>query len=266
MLGWSLWRIDQGRSLIPFCNPYTQLSHCRHWRRLRLEDEEALQDLLEQRPALILYCGGICDVEKCERNPSWAWQINVGAVEKLLRLLPESTRLVYCSSDHVFGGERGPYLESSSPDPISVYGKTRVAAERLVSERGGKTLILRLGLPIGPSIDGKSGHLDWLRYRTQRNLPITVVEDESRSVAWSCDLAERVLAFAESPICGIRHVVSSRCVGRLELATYLNQRFGLNATLRVGKRKERKFPHLGRVDLQTEWNDALACPLPDVLD
>src|SRR5581483_9657102 len=43
------------------------------------------------------------------------------------------------------------------------------------------SLVIRIGLPIGPSPDGRTGHRDWLRYRLDRNLPVTIVRDEYRS-------------------------------------------------------------------------------------
>lgn len=79
--------------------------------------------------------------------------------------LPENIRLVYVSSDHVFGGDDA-YDEASRPCPISLYGRTRVDAEALVLGRP-LSLVIRPGLAIGPSPNGRTGQLDWLHYRTQ---------------------------------------------------------------------------------------------------
>ena len=218
-----------------------------------------------ESPRVLIHCGGICDVEKCENDPNWAWQINVHSLEPLLTHLPDDTRFVYVSSDHVFGGNRGPYTESSKPDPITVYGQTRVAAENIVSERRPDALIIRTGLAIGPSFDGRTGHLDWLRYRQMRGLPMTVVHDECRSTVWADALALRIRRMAEASIYGVRHIVSTRTVSRLELARYLNDHFNLGANLKIEARRDRNVPHLGRVELQSCFNDELANPLPSVV-
>ena len=60
----------------------------------------------------------MCDVEKCEADPDWAHEINVQQLHRVIKALPEKTRLVYVSSDHVFGGD-GEYDERSRPCPIS---------------------------------------------------------------------------------------------------------------------------------------------------
>src|SRR4029079_12168866 len=138
---------------------------------------------------------------------------------EVLSGLPAGARMVYISSDHVFGGD-GIYDEDAEPCPISVYGRTRVEAERLVLQRPG-SLVIRVGLPIGPSLNGRTGHCDWLRYRSDRNFPITIVSDEYRSAVRADHLACRVLQLAESSAVGIRHVAATRVASRIELANHL---------------------------------------------
>lgn len=264
MVGWSIVQLGK-EAIAPFCNPFTRAEPCRSWRRIRLEDEDAIAAVLRERPPLVIHCGGICDVDKCEQEPRFAQTINVDSIAALLRHLPAETRLVYCSSDHVFGAGPGPFDETSTPQPISEYGRTRVAAETLIQEHRPRGLIIRCGLPVGPSIEGKTGHLDWLRYRHSRRLPMTVVEDEVRSAVWSHKLAERIWGLARSNVTGIRHVAATRAVSRVELANYLNERYEIGARFDVSRRVEQAVPHLGNVALSTRFEDELAQPLAAVV-
>ena len=175
------------------------------------------------------------------------------------------TRIVYFSSDHVFSGDSGPYDEDDSPDPISVYGQSRARAESILLSNRPDALILRTGLSIGDSIDGKSGHLDWLRGRTARGLPTTVVQDEYRCVSWSQDLGQRILDYAHSDLSGIRHITTQQAISRRELARFVDQRFEIGAHIQLETRSERAFPHLGKMQLQTKWSDTLSHPLPSVV-
>jgi len=206
----------------------------------------------------LIHCAGICDVEKCEADPKWAELINVKSIRYILRYLPKKTRLVYCSSDHVFSGDSGPYTEYSTPDPISKYGKTRVDAERLIQKYRKDSLIIRYGLGIGPSIGGRTGHLNWLQYRHENGLPLTVIADEYRSAVWTHDLVKRVMELAYSNHIGIRHIPSDRTVSRLQLARYLNETHQIGASLDVRLRSQIKGPHLGRVELKSQFRDALS--------
>ncbi len=265
MLGWSILRAGKASEITAFCNELTRSPPPGITQGIDLDDEPAVAALFARvRPRLIINCAGVCDVGTCEESPQFAHVVNVEGTRVLLAHAPADTRIVHLSSDHVFSGDTGPYYEDSPTDPVSVMGHTRVAAERLVLARA-NTLVLRAGLWIGPSATGRIGHLDWLRGRHRRGLPMTVVADEYRSAVWAEDAARRVWQLACSELTGVRHVVATRIVSRPELARYLNEAFAIGAQLGFETRAQRKLPHLGRLDLRTRYTGALAAPLPSVI-
>jgi dTDP-4-dehydrorhamnose reductase len=263
ILGYNLAR-QFPETILPFVTPGNRVRPVGKWPALNLEDPDWPAALFRQyQPDLLLYCHAVCDVPKCEAAPDWARDINIEHVRRVMAALPAKTRMIYVSSDHVFGGD-GVYDEQSSPCPISVYGQTRVAAEALVLSRKG-SLVIRVGLPIGASANGRSGHWDWLRYRIRRKLPITIVHDEYRSAVWVNDLAARVMRLVESTETGIRHVSATRVVSRVELANYLLSLLGESADYQCESRHQRAAPHLGRVELASVYQDELSQPLPSVI-
>jgi dTDP-4-dehydrorhamnose reductase len=264
MLGWSILRMAPS-DVRPFCNSLTRSPPPPIEEGIDLDDEPAVAALFARvQPSLVINCAGVCDVGTCEESPAFARLVNVEATRVLLAHAPPQTRIVHMSSDHVFSGDTGPYYEDSPTDPVSVMGATRVDAEQLVLARP-NTIIIRAGLWIGPSATGRVGHLDWLRGRHRRGLPMTVVADEHRSAVWAEDAARRVWQLARSPVTGIRHIVAERIVSRPELARYLNAKLGIGAQLAFETRAERKNPHLGKLDLRTRYRDDLAIPLPSVI-
>jgi len=266
MVGWSVLRSSGLPEVVPFCNGFTRSAPAPIERGIHLDDPVAVYELFaHERPALIIHCAGVCDVERCEESPEFAFSVNVDGMQLLLDHAPPEARIVYCSSDHVFSGDTGPYWEDSPTDPVSVYGRTRVAAEKLLLARP-NTLVIRSGPWIGPSATGRNGHLDWLRYRHGKRLPMTVVADEHRSVIWAEDAARRVAALARSDVTGIRHLTATRAVPRPVLATYLNDRFAIGATWQLQLRRERGAPHPGKIELRTRHSDGLAAPLRSVID
>ncbi|MDQ3367120.1 MAG: sugar nucleotide-binding protein [Myxococcota bacterium] len=266
LLGWSIFRA--GPQAIAFCNGFTRSPPPGIERSIHLDDELAVSQLFaREQPELIVHCAGVCDVATCEEAPDFAYSVNVDGTRILLDYAPAAARIVYCSSDHVFGGDAGPYAEDTAPSPISVYGETRAAAEQLVLARA-NTLVVRGGLWIGPSSNGRMGHLDWLRQRHRRGLPMTIVADEHRSAVWAEDAARRVWDLAHSSITGIRHLTTTHPVSRPELAHYLSTHFEIGAQFEVVPRvdqRSRGTPHLGHVELATIHTDALAAPLAPVV-
>ena len=265
MVGWSILRAAP-EPVLAFCNASTRAWPSELAGGIDLDDESAVAALFERiQPRLVINCAGVCDVGTCEASPDFAREVNVEGTRHLVTHAPARTRVVHLSSDHVFSGDTGPYDEDSPTDPLSVYGKTRVAAEQIVAARA-DTLAIRPGLWIGPSYNRRIGHLDWLRDRHRRQLPMTIVADEQRSAVWAEDAARRVWELARSRITGIRHVIATRTVARPDLARHLDRAFGIGASVAFETRRERKNPHLGRVELRTRFRDALAEPLRSVLD
>lgn len=264
ILGYSIANLFPDK-VLPFVTRANRAKTIRQWPVLNLEDPAWPATVFEQhQPDLFIQCHAVCDVPRCEVAPDWAREVNIVYLDRVLDALPDKTRLVYVSSDHVFGGD-GVYDEDSRPCPISVYGRTRVEAEAMVLARPG-SLVIRVGLAIGPSPNGRTGHWDWLRYRIGKNLPVTIVHDEYRSVVWAHDLALRVMRMAESGETGIRHVSATRVVSRVELANHLLTLFGEPANYESESRHQRSAPHLGRVELASIHSGELYEPLRCVLD
>lgn len=253
------------KTVLPFNSPGNKAKAVRQWPALQLHDPVWIDDVFQRiQPNTLLYCHAVCDVPKCEASPEWAYEMNVQQLNRVIDAMPEHTRLVYVSSDHVFGGD-GVYSEDSIPSPISVYGRTRVEAEQLVLKRQG-TLVIRAGLGIGESPDGRTGHLDWLRYRAKRQLPITIIEDEYRSAVWQRDLATRILQLAQSRESGIRHISATRAISRVELANYLMRHFNIPAMFNIETRHQQSHPHLGRVELVSMFRNELYPPLTSIVE
>jgi dTDP-4-dehydrorhamnose reductase len=268
LIGWAVVGAarQRGFRVVPACNRHNRSPHTRGWVRVNADEPGAWNVLQASSPDVVLYCGGICDVDRCEAHPAFAHAVNVRGVEAMLEQLPVRTRLLYVSSDHVFGGDDGPYTEATPPSPISVYGHTRVEAEARVAHERPDALIVRIGLPIGPSLCGRRGHLDWLRHRHARGLPMTVIAGERRSAVWADAAAQRLLDLALGRLAGVRHITATRPCWRPELAEALCRRLGLAARYEVRHRRELALAHLGDVELGTMYDDELAAPLPAVLD
>ncbi|WP_214103845.1 SDR family oxidoreductase [Acrocarpospora catenulata] len=85
-------------------------------------------------PDVVLHAAGLAVVDACESDPRLAMRVNVEGTSHVAEACARlDARLVYISSDYVFDGRRGGYRESDAPNPVSVYGLTKLAGERLAA-------------------------------------------------------------------------------------------------------------------------------------
>lgn len=128
--------------------------------RLDLRDEPALTTLLRQDFDLVIHCAGLVDLAAAEAQPGLAHQLNVTSVRMVRDALCDTaTKVVLLSSDNVFDGTRESYSELDTPAPVNVYGRSKLAAEELLSEDA-RHLVVRI-----PMIFGRSPWRDAFLYR-----------------------------------------------------------------------------------------------------
>jgi dTDP-4-dehydrorhamnose reductase len=195
------------------------------------EDHEGLAALFEQyRFASVLDCAGNCALRACELDPTMAWRINVDGVRNLTSfVVKRSVRFVHLSIDLVFSGTgSGGHVEEDSTDPVTVYGKTMVAAEEIIFDRLASACVLRISLPMGISFNGHAGAIDWIQSRFKKCRPATLYYDEVRTPTYTdClnRLCETVLA---GDLGGLYHAGGPRPLSLFQIAQIINRVGGYN--------------------------------------
>src|SRR5678815_6162632 len=100
--------------------------------QLDLTDRSAVASAFQRhKPQLVIHCAALSRTRDCEQDPDRARAINVDATATLSQLA-QDIPFMLLSSGEVFDGARGWYRESDDPHPISVYGRTKLEAERVV--------------------------------------------------------------------------------------------------------------------------------------
>jgi dTDP-4-dehydrorhamnose reductase len=140
-----------------------------------------------------------------------------------------STRLVHLSTDVVFGGRQDPYAESDVPDPITDYGRHKLAAERAVADAHPHAVLVRTSLLYGDVDLSPVQHdvVDALGGRRE----MAFFTDEVRCPAHVADVARAVLALAaRADVPGPLHVAGPRPLSRAAFAALTATLLGLDAT------------------------------------
>ena len=242
------------------------------------EDHGRLRALFDEYQfRSVLNCAGNCALRACELDSRLAWRTNVEGLINLLSIIVErDVRLVHLSIDLVYlrAIDQPPSPQSASPDslgyvetdptdPVTVYGKTMVAAEQLLADWMPEACMLRISLPMGVSFNGHAGAIDWIQSRFKKGRPATLYFDEVRTPAYTdClnRLYERVLA---SDLAGLYHAGGPRALSLYQIAQVINRVGGYDPNLLMGCPRIEAGPIPPRAGDVTMNSQALAEALGD---
>lgn len=155
-----------------------------------LMDPKALARLIEDsRPDALINAAAYTAVDKAESDRATAQRINADAVGEMgKRLAERGTPIIHYSTDFVFSGGLGrAYTEDDSPDPLNVYGETKLNGERALLDSGAKALIFRTSWVYGAR---GANFLLTMRKLFREREELRVVDDQIGSPTWSRMLAE----------------------------------------------------------------------------
>lgn len=140
--------------------------------------------------------------------------------------------LVLLSTDSVFDGAAGPYAEADVPNPINAYGRTKRAAEEVVTAAGAPSLIVRTSLIYGWPPPGRSVNFAARVVRALRaGRPVTAYTDMLRSPVYVEDLARLLGQVLERRVTGLLHLAGAEAVSMARFAAAIATTFELDATL-----------------------------------
>jgi dTDP-4-dehydrorhamnose reductase len=202
-----------------------------------ITDTEQLERIRREfRPTSVIHCAGVCDLDLCEERPEWAYDLNVNGMKAVTEVFGDTCKIIYMSTDLVFSGEQSPasgYAEHHSPDPISVAGKTFLQAEQVLGEIE-DACIVRLGLPLGDSITGDKGAIDWIKSRLTKDRPVTLFHDELRSCIRCDQIAEMIGPILSLNLQGMYHFGGNRPWTLHEIGQHVLGKYGCSEHLLKG--------------------------------
>jgi dTDP-4-dehydrorhamnose reductase len=196
----------------------------------RRQDVRRVVDEFE--PEFIVNTAAITDVDHCEAHRDAAWQVNVASVENLaIAAKFVGASVVQLSTDYVFDGKSGPYSEGDRPNPISYYGRTKLASENVLLTSGVPHAILRTMVLYGTGHNVKSNFALWLINSLGAEKAIRVVTDQIGTPTLVDDLAYAILKIIEMNRTGLYNIAGADLVSRFEFARILAGVFGFNEKL-----------------------------------
>ena len=172
------------------------------------------------KPDAIIHSAAITQVDDCELNRDHCYSINTASTIELISIAKEvDAAFHFISTDFVFSGDDGPYVESDQTGPVNYYGETKELAEQYLIQSGLDWSIIRTVLLYGKTDQIKrSNFIYWVRDNLMESKPIKVVNDQIRTPTYIPDLAKGIIAAVERQAKGIYHISGDEIMTPFEMA------------------------------------------------
>lgn len=193
---------------------------------LPLENHDAIVKLLaSEKPDLVINSAALTNVDRCEKEREYAYRVNGLAVRHMaLECRKIGARLVQISTDFIFDGTTGNYVENAPPNPINYYGLSKLASEHfaLSSE---ENLVVRTS-----GVFGYSNNFPLFVYNKLKNGEVVNAIKGFYSPIHAENLAKAIEKLIDLKEVGIINVAGER-VSRMELALGIAEYFGLDKNM-----------------------------------
>lgn len=236
LFGSKLAKLALDRGIDVYSSDIQGLSTYGNFVKLDIADKVRVDETFRSiKPDVVVHAATLTDVDKCELNKNLAWRVNVDGTKNIAEASKQAGAfLVYISTDYVFSGEKGCYVESDSPDPINYYGLTKLEAETVVMQTMpepdffiGRPSVIYGSTPAA----GKVNFALWLIETLRKGERVRIVTDQWNTPTLNTNMAEMTLEVVERRITGVYHTCGATRLSRFEFATQIADCFGLDKSL-----------------------------------
>ena len=176
-------------------------------------------------PDVIIHCAGIANVKEVDANPNIAHRLSIDVIEGLSKLsLSIGARLIFISTDSVFGYSSSFNKEDDPTNPISLYARLKLESEQIIASYNPNHVIVRTRF-YGDGPPG-SHFVPTVMFNSSEQKTSECASYLHNTQIYAGNLAEVLFELATHSFCGILHVVEDECLSRLDLALLICDVFG----------------------------------------
>ena len=203
-------------------------------RRIDLTDLKALEALLDEvKPDTIIHSAAIRDPDECVRRPETAKILHVEATKVMAEWCQKNgKRFVYISTDYVFNGKNPPYNEKAEPNPVNLYGETKLAGEK-EAQKCPDHLIVRIALQYGTTDRPELSFIHKAIKTLSKGEKLELDNVQKRFPSLSADVAKAILELEKRRYVGIVHMSNPVGITRFQMFKAIAAAFGFDPELVV---------------------------------
>jgi dTDP-4-dehydrorhamnose reductase len=187
---------------------------------------------MEFFPDFVINLAAYTNVDKSETDRETCWNVNVNAIEYLAKYCVSSNaHLVNISSDYVFDGKNGPYSENDLPNPISYYGRSKLAGENIIKKFNIPYTIIRTNVLFGYAEFGRPDFVKWVVNSLRAGNPIRIVTDQINNPTYLEDIADAIKNICDLNKTGLYNIGGAELLNRYEFTERIAEYFNLDLSL-----------------------------------
>lgn len=170
-------------------------------------------------PSLIIHLAAKTNVDECEKDPESAFLINYEGTKNVADICKKyGSVFVYVSTSAVFNGKKKSFSEKDAPNPVNIYGKSKLAGEKYIQDNLEKYYIVRAGWMIGGGKKEKK-FISYIINQINSSKSIKVVNDKFGTITYAKEFVEFIKKlFEKSHPYGTYHFGSRGVCSRFDIA------------------------------------------------
>lgn len=200
--------------------------------QLDVRDANRVNELMKEiQPDTVINATGERNTRYCEKNPDEAYKVNVEGAKNIVNACKTiNAKMVFISSDLVFDGTKGKYSEEDEVNPLNVYGKQKVMAEKIINDNLDNWLIARASSIYGWD-PGRANFVSWVIEELKNGREIQIVYDQYITPIYVGSLAYILIQLLENNKTGVYHVGEGECLNKYEFVKKIAEVFGFDENL-----------------------------------
>jgi dTDP-4-dehydrorhamnose reductase len=193
--------------------------------------DEIAEVFKEFKPTHVIHTAAMTNVDACELNPQECKSLNVDSVQLLAnQCLAEHCHFQLLSTDFVFDGSKGNYQEEDAPNPLSIYGHSKLQAEEYIKDLPSLQFsIVRTIIVYGTGNQlSRSNIVKWAKEALHEGKELSIIDDQFRAPTWADDLAWACIRICELNENGIFHISGPETMSIYEIVERIAKHYQLS--------------------------------------
>lgn len=195
--------------------------------------DKLFKNFRDDKISCVIHSAGIANTDACQRDPEKAYTSNVIGTKNIIELAClKQAKLVYISTNAIFDGEKPPYSEEDTPNPINRYGALKLECESLIRENIKDPLIIRPILMYGiGNPNERKNFFTWVLEKLKNKEKINMVNDVFENPLLSYQCADIIWNLIDKNATGTYHIAGGDVVSRYEAANLITKVFSMDSAL-----------------------------------